>query len=184
MERLAPSARSDPYGSRVGRRHSAVLANALPWFSIALASILPVLVIATALPIVPPLGFILFICWRLVRPGLLPVWAGVPLGMADDLFNGQPFGFAILFWSLAVLAIDAVEARFPWRSFVLDWITAALIIVLYILAGIVVSGAVLSGPLFLAAVPQLVLSILLVPVAARLVAALDRLRLRRWRRAE
>lgn len=183
MERLAPSARSDPYGSRVGRRHSVVLATALPWASIILASILPVFIIATALPIVPPLGFVLFVCWRLVRPGLLPVWAGVPLGIIDDLFNGQPFGFAILFWSLAVLAIDAVEARFPWRSFVLDWITAALIILLYIVAGIVVSGAVLSGPLLLAALPQLVLSILLVPVAASLVAALDRLRLRRWRRA-
>lgn len=183
MERLAPSARRDPYGSRVGRRHSALVASVVPWLSIALGSVLPIFVIATAMPIAPPVGFIMFVCWRLVRPGLLPAWAGVPLGVFDDLFNGQPFGFAILFWSLAVLAIDAVEARFPWRSFGLDWITAALLILLYIFAGMVVSGAVLAGPLFVAVIPQLVLSVLLVPVAARLVAALDRLRLRRWRRA-
>jgi hypothetical protein len=59
--------------------------------------------------------------------------------------------------------------------------TAALIIVLYILAGIVLSGASLTAPLFAAAVPQILLAVLTVPVAARLVASLDRARLRRWR---
>lgn len=183
MDRLNPRARSDRFGSRLERRHSVTAATVIPWISIVMASVLPVFIIATALPIVPPLGFVLFLSWRMVRPGLLPVWAGFPLGAVDDLFNGQPFGFAIMAWSLAMLAIDAIEAWFPWRSFVLDWITAAVIIVLYVLSGVVLSGAVLSGPLFAAALPQMVFAVLIVPVAARLVAGLDRLRLRRWRAA-
>lgn len=183
MDRLNPSARSDRFGSRLERRHSTAAAYAVPWASIVAGSILPVFVIATALPIVPPLGFIMFLSWRMVRPGLLPIWAGVPFGLVDDLFNGQPFGFAILFWSLALLALEAIESWFPWRSFVLDWIAAAMIIVLYILAGAGLSGAVLSAPLFAAAAPQILLAILAVPVAARIVASLDRVRLRRWRSA-
>lgn len=123
----------------------------------------------------------MFLSWRMVRPGLLPVWAGFPFGLFDGLFNGQPFGFSILAWSVAMIAFEAIERFFPWRSFALDWFTAAMIIVLYILSGIVLSGASLAWPLFAAAVPQILLSVLLVPVAARLVASLDRTRLRRWR---
>lgn len=183
MDRFNPRARSDPYGSRIERRHSVTVALSLPWISIILASVLPVFVIATALPLVPPLGFVLFLSWRMVRPGLLPLWSGAALGFIDDLFNGQPFGFAIMAWSLTLLVMDIIESWFPWRSFLLDWGTAAVIIALYILLGAVLSGAVLSGPLFAALVPQLVLSTLSFPVAARAVALLDRARLRRWRAA-
>lgn len=183
MDRLNPRARSDPYGSRIERRHSVFVALTLPWMSIIAASVLPVFVIATALPLVPPLGFILFLAWRMVRPGFLPLWSGLALGVVDDLFNGQPFGFAIMAWSLTLLAMDIIESWFPWRSFLLDWGTAAVIIALYILVGAVLSGAVLSAPLFAALVPQLVLSCLSFPIAARVVALIDRVRLRRWRAA-
>ena len=73
MERMNPRSRSDAYGSRINRSHSTVLANGVPYLSIMLASVLPLIVIASALPIVPPLGFLMLIGWRLVRPGLLPV---------------------------------------------------------------------------------------------------------------
>ena len=99
MERNDPRARTDAYGSRINRSHSNMLANAVPWASIMVASILPVFPIATALPVVPPLGLLMLLGWRLVRPGLLPVWAGLPLGLIDDLFSGQPFGFAMFVWS-------------------------------------------------------------------------------------
>ena len=62
--------------------------------------------------------------WRMVRPGLLPLWAGAPLGAFDDLVSGQPFGSAILLWSLAMIAIELIETRFPWRGFWQDWFTA------------------------------------------------------------
>ena len=68
------------------------------------------LLIASA-PVLPPLGFLAFVAWRQLRPGLLPVWAGLPLGLFDDLFSGQPFGTAVMLWSIAAIVLDVIEAR-------------------------------------------------------------------------
>ena len=182
MERIDPRARSDAYGSRLNRSHSVVVANVLPWISIIIGSVLPIFVVATALPIVPPLGFLMLLAWRLVRPGLLPVWAGIPLGLFDDLFNGQPFGFAILTWSLAMLAIEALEMRLPWRAFWQDWLTAGVLGFLYLLAGWLLSGASPNLNSLIAIVPQVVITILIFPIISRIVARLDLWRLWRWKR--
>ena len=182
MERLEPRARRDAYGSRINRSHSPILANVVPWVSIILGSLLPVFVIATALPLMPPLGYMMLLGWRLVRPGLLPVWVGLPLGLIDDLYSGQPFGFAILTWSITMIVIEAIEMRMPWRNFWQDWFTACIAIVVYLLVGWLLSGSEPTIQSLIAIVPQLVLSILLFPAIARLTAALDRLRLSRWKR--
>lgn len=182
MERMEPRARSDAYGSRINRSHSPLLANVIPWLSILLGSLLPVFAIAAALPMVPPLGFLTLLAWRLVRPGLLPVWAGFPLGLFDDLFSGQPFGFAILLWSMTMLVIEFVELRLPWRAFWQDWFTAGLLVVVYLLAGWLLSGATPTLPALVALIPQLLMSVLMFPIVARIVARFDRLRLMRWKR--
>lgn len=181
MERMNPRSRSDAYGSRINRSHSPLLANVIPWATILIASLLPLFAIAAALPMVPPLGFLALIGWRLVRPGLLPVWAGMPLGLWNDLFSGQPFGFAILTWSLAMLTVEAIEMRFPWRSFWQDWFTAGILVTVYLLLGWLLSGGEPNLHSLIALGPQLVLSILIFPIVGRLVARLDRLRLMRFR---
>lgn len=181
MERLNPRSRSDEYGRRINRQHSVWLANVVPWLSIMLGSIIPAFFIVSALPLVPPLGFLMLLAWRLVRPGLLPVWAGLPLGLFDDLFSGQPFGSGILLWSLAMLAVEVIDTRIPWRNFVQDWFTAGLIVLVYLLAGFLLSGAPATWPGLLALGPQVLLSVLMFPIAARIAAGLDRLRLTRWR---
>ena len=111
---------------------------------------------------------------------MFPVWIGLPLGAFDDLFSGQPFGSAILLWSLAMIAIELVEARFPWRNFVQDWLAISALIALYILAAAFVSGAKLTVPGVAALMPQILFSALLFPLVARLVARWDRLRLKRF----
>lgn len=181
MEQLNPRARRDRYGSRINRTHSPVLASTVPWVSILLASLCQILPIASAAPFMPPMGFIALLCWRLVRPGLLPVWAGFPLGLFDDLLSGQPFGSAILLWSVALLVIELIETRLPWREFVLDWMLATLLIAAYLLLGAIMSGAPIEGPMLAMLLPQFVLSALVYPILARLVAGLDRLRLTRFR---
>lgn len=181
MERNDPRSRSDAYGSRINRSHSPLLANIVPWISIMLGVLLAVFPIATALPLFPPLGFLMLIGWRLVRPGLLPVWAGMPLGLFADLFDGQPFGFAIFAWSLALIAIELVETRFPWRAFWQDWFSAGILTLVYLIGGWLLSGAPPTIPSLVALVPQLVLSVLIFPIIARLIAMLDRFRLTRWR---
>lgn len=175
------AARQDQYGSRIDRRHSAVIANGIPWLSILIASIIPTFFVASAVPLVPPLGLIVLISWRLLRPGLIPVWAGFPLGMWDDLFSGYPFGSAIFLWSMALLAIDVWEARFPWRGYVQDWLTAVLIIAVYLLIAALLSGGHGSWPMLRALGPQLLLSAMLYPIMSRMIAKLDRVRLTRFR---
>lgn len=180
MERVNPRARQDAYGSRINRSPLPFVPAVVPWASILIGSFLVLLPIASALPLLPPLGFLMLLGWRLVRPGLLPIWAGLPLGLFDDLYSGQPFGFAIAAWSLAMIVVEMIETRFPWRSFWQDWFTAGLLIIAYLLAGWLFSGATPTVHSLIALVPQMLLSIVLFPLVARLVSKLDNLRLRRW----
>ena len=133
-------------------------------------------------PVLPPFAFLLLLAWSFVRPGLLPLWAGLPLGLFDDLFSGQPFGRGILLFSIALLAIELIEFRFPWRNFPLDWLTASVILLVYLAAAALLSGAELTFVQLTVILPQLLLSIVLFPIIARMVALLDRLRLMRVRR--
>ncbi len=180
MMEYRSSSRRDGYGAQINRAHSPIVALVVPWASILLASMIPLLPIIASMPMLPPLGFLIFVAWRLVRPGLLPIWAGFPLGLVDDLFNGQPFGCAILLWSATLLIFDALETRFPWHGFLQDWLVASAAIAAYIFLSAFIAGSWETGSLTVLA-PQLALSILLYPLMGRLVAFLDRLRLRRFR---
>lgn len=175
------AARRDQYGSRINRRHTPLLALGIPYASIMLGSLLPTLFIATAAPLVPPLGLMLLVAWRLLRPGILPVWIGFPLGMFDDLFSGAPFGSAMLLWSVAMISIETLEARFPWRGFLQDWLTSTLVLSAYILTSSLLSGGVIGRPMIEAMLPQLLLTAVMFPIVSRMVANLDRLRLMRVR---
>lgn len=182
MDRLGPPMRR-AYGSGgINRVENPWRAKSVHYVTILLASFLPVLLLADVMPIVPPLGYIVFLIWRLMRPGLMPLWVGVPLGAFDDLFSGQPFGSAILLWSLTMIALEIIETRIPWRGFWQDWFTAGFAIVLYILTAMVVSGARINEFLLIAILPQVLLSVLLYPLFARIVAWMDRFRLSRSRR--
>jgi rod shape-determining protein MreD len=184
MERLNPQSRRDPYGSRINRRESALLAYGLPWSTILLGSLTPWLPIIAAAPVLPPLGFLLMLAWRLLRPGLLPTWAGLPLGFFDDLYSGQPMGSGVLLFSLALIIVELIEIRFPWRNFWLDWLTAAGIVVPYIVVAALISGAKPTAVQLAAIAPQVLLAVVLFPIVARIVAMLDRLRLMRVRRID
>src|SRR5688500_11456069 len=144
MERLNPRSRSDPFGSRINRAQSPFLAYGLPWFTILLGSLAPWLPVIAPAPVLPPFGFMALLAWRLLRPGLLPLWAGLPLGLFDDLYSGQPLGSGVLLFSLTLLAIELIEIRFPWRNFWLDWVTAAAILIVSLVVAAVLSGGELS----------------------------------------
>lgn len=182
MARLSQMSRSRRNSRQINREQSPWRALTVPYASIMLASFLPAIFLATVMPIFPPLGFVMLIAWRVMRPGLLPLWVGVPLGAFDDLFSGQPFGSAILLWSLTMIALEILESRIPWRGFWQDWFVASLAIIGYVLLAILISGADLTPFLMFAAVPQIVFSVLFYPVLARMVARLDRYRLARSRR--
>lgn len=181
IDPISSRARRDPYGSKINRAHSPALAYAVPWVSVMAGSLLPQIPLASAVPLVPPLGFLMLLSWRFVRPGLLPVWAGFPLGLFDDLFSGQPFGSAILLWSITMIGLEILEARFPWRGFYQDWIVGGLVASAYLLFAALFSGASIGGLTFLVLIPQIVLTAILIPLLSRLTAGLDRFRLTRVR---
>lgn len=166
----------DMFQRRLNRAPSPVLATIIPWVSIALISLAPLSPIIASAPVLPPLGFMLLIAWRLFRPGMLPIWAGAPLGLIDDLFSGQPLGSAVLLWSLTMIGLEALDSWQRWRSFWQDWAVAIVLIWVYLTIGhmlAVMAGAIWYPSLIL---PQLLISILSFPLFTRLVAILDVLR--------
>ncbi len=170
-----------PDRRQINREHSPILANFVLYGSIILASWLPTLFVSVSMPIIPPLGYLMLVGWRLMRPGTMPSWIGLPLGAIDDLFSGQPFGSAILLWSLTMLAIEWFEARVPWRGFLQDWLAGAIAAASYVWLALLVSGAQIGVPILIATVPQLLLSVVLYPIIAAMVATLDKFRLMRIR---
>ncbi|MDP3673609.1 MAG: rod shape-determining protein MreD [Novosphingobium sp.] len=162
---------------RINRAPSPILSRGVPWVSVMLLSLMPFAPLFLSAPIMPPLAFMALLAWRMLRPGMLPVWAGAPLGAFDDLYSGQPFGSAVLLWSGAMLLMEFVDVRLRWRGFLQDWALAAAMIAGYlVLATLIANLAGGSAPLG-AIVPQIVLSLAVHPVITSLVAALDRLRL-------
>ncbi|QHL91574.1 rod shape-determining protein MreD [Sphingomonas changnyeongensis] len=129
-------------------------------------------------PLLPPAGLMMLLAWRLLRPGLWPVWAALPLGLFDDLASGQPVGSAMLSWTLIFLAIEASERTLVWRDYVQDWLIAALCLIGGIVFGYVAALAAGGAAPFAVIVPQMLMAVLLFPMTARLCARLDQWRLR------
>jgi rod shape-determining protein MreD len=170
-----------PIARTIARAPSPLVAYAAPWVAIMLASLLPCLPWIGTAPLLPPLGYLSLLVWRQLRPGLLPVWAGFPLGVFDDCVSGQPFGSAIFLWSLTMISLELVELRFPWRNFAVDWMVAGCMIVVYLLAAWALANAAGDDTDFVVIVPQMLLSVAVYPVVARVVARLDTWRLIRYR---
>jgi rod shape-determining protein MreD len=170
----------DALTRRINRAPSPIVAVAVPWITVMMGSLAPAIPLIASSPILPPFGFMFLVAWRQIRPGLLPVWAGLPLGLFDDIYSGQPFGSAMLIWSVAMIILDMIEARFPWRNFWQEWLVGSLMTAVCLFAGALFANA--SGastpPVLIA--PQLVLAVLLYPLAGRLVAMFDRFRLLRF----
>lgn len=162
---------------RINRAPSPILSRGVPWASVMLLSLVPFAPLFVSAPIVPPLAFMALLSWRMLRPGMLPVWAGTPLGAFDDLYSGQPFGSAVLLWSLAMLVMDLVDIRLRWRGFVQDWALAAALIAVYLVLATLVANLTGGATPLRTIMPQVALAIIAHPLVTRLVAALDKLRL-------
>ncbi len=161
----------------INRAPSPLLAMATPWLAIMLASMLPAMPVISSAPVLPPFGLMLLLAWCQVRPGLLPVWAGLPLGAFDDLYSGQPFGSAILLWSLVMMVLLAIEARFPWRNFALDWLIAAGLMTVCLVSMLAIANAAGGSAALMVIAPQVATAVMLYPLLGRLAGALDRFRL-------
>jgi len=168
---------SSSYQSRLNREQSPFRMTAIPVASVILASMVATLPIITTQPLLPPLGLMVLLAWRMMRPGIWPVWAGLPFGFLDDIFNGQPFGSSALLWSLAMIAMEIADSWAIWRDYWQDWLIAGVIIIVSILAGLWFVHLAHSAPGATVLLPQIIISILLFPLIVRLCAKLDSWRL-------
>ncbi|MEH3103793.1 MAG: rod shape-determining protein MreD [Sphingomonas phyllosphaerae] len=157
-----------PFEEPLGRGR----ARLLPWATVMVGSLVTILPWSATLPLLPPAGLLILLSWRLLAPLSLRVWAPALLGLFDDLLSGQPLGSAMLLWTLAFFLVEAIDARSGVRDFKQSWAIAAIAIGFVLVGGRLVAtplDAHVDSVLLL----QIVISVLLFPAAARLVAWID-----------
>lgn len=150
-------------------------ARALPWATVMAGSTVTAVPVIAAIPLLPPAGLLMLLAWRLLARFALRPWAAAPLGLFDDLLSGQPLGSGVLLWSLCFLGIDLIEQRLVFRDFRQDWLIAGGAIAFCLTAGRLIAvpiGAHVDGVVL----AQIVAAVLLFPLAARIVAWIDRKR--------
>ena len=76
-----------------------------------------------------------------------------------------------------MLSIEIIDARAIWRDHLQDWIIAAILIAAVLLGGLWIAGMAHAAPDPAVLIPQIILSILLYPLAVRICARLDSWRL-------
>lgn len=149
--------------------------KAVPAASVMLGSLVTIVPAVASYPFLPPFGLLMLLGWRLARPGVLTIWAPLPLGFFDDLLSGQPMGSAILLWQACFIGIDLLDQRLVFRDFWQDWMIASGSIAFCLIAGRLVAtplGAHVDTVLLV----QVMVSVMLFPLAARLAVWLDRRR--------
>ena len=151
----------------------------VPLASTLAAILLILLPIVAASPFVPNLGFLILVTWRLLRPEIWSAQVALGLGLAADLVSGAPLGQSMLLWTAAFLAFDYVDSLLGVRDYWLDWALAAAAMLFHSVGVWYIALLMGSNTSFWIMAPQLALSILAYPIAARLVLALDRWRLAR-----
>lgn len=151
---------------------------ALPALSIMLGSMLALMPVIATAPVVPPFGFVMLLGWRLWRADLIAPWAGIPLGLFDDMFSGAPIGSGVATWIAALLAIEVIDQRWLFRDNLADWSIATVLIGAQLVIAWMLSAATGAVPMPLYLIPQWMAATLCWPAALRFAARLDR-----WRSA-
>lgn len=126
--------------------------------------------------LLPPLGFILFIAWRMHHRSVWIPWIGSLLGLFDDLcsmMGGQAPGTAMVLWPLALVGLWGADRWFDSRDYRGDWGIASALTALYLIAALGIANILGGKTPFLVIVPQIMLSVLLLPLVLRLAARID-----------
>ncbi len=151
----------------------------IPILAVVLGSLMVLVPVIAIMPLMPPFGLLMLIAWRVPRPGLWPVWTGLPLGLFDDLCSGAPIGTAMALWTVTLLLIDYADMRLIWRDYWQDWALAALAVAGCVTGAWLIAEATGGATPFILMVPLIVTSALLYPILARACAALDQWRFAR-----
>ena len=155
-------------------------ADFIPAATVVAGSMISLLPIVSAAGWWPDWGLLMLVAWRLLRADAWPAWWAAPLGFANDLILGNPIGLSVALWAAMMIAMDVLDRRTQWRDYWIEWGIAALFIVLAELAQWRAAGLLGAPVPFGATVgPAALVGTLCFPMAAFLVARVDRWRLGR-----
>lgn len=143
------------------------------------ASLLALLPVVASRPLVPELALLVAIAWRLLRPEIWPAHMALGLGLFNDLVAGHPLGQSMATWTILFLACDFIDSRVGFRDYWMDWLIAAAAMLFYSAAAWYIALLMGAPMRFSILLPQLGVAVLVYPLAARFVLALDRWRLSR-----
>ena len=154
-------------------------AEALPAASVAGATLLALLPFMSTHGWWPDFGLLALIAWRLQRSDAFPNWAAIPLGLFNDLVALHPLGLSVVCFTIALIVLDVMDARKIRGTFLTDWLVATLLIAVAEFIQLWVAAIQDAAMPLQAILPPIVISSLLYPVMAGIVALLDRYRLRK-----
>ena len=140
--------------------------------AVMLASLLPLLPFVSSIPILPPLGLMMLMGWRLLRPDIFAPWAPLLLGFFDDLFSGQPMGSAMFLWTMCFLVTDVIDSRLVYRDLWHNWTIGAGAIAFTLIGGRLVATP-LNAHVDTVLLFQILISVALLPLIFRICAQLD-----------
>jgi rod shape-determining protein MreD len=151
----------------------------VPLLSTLMGIALSLLPIVATWPLIPDLGFIVLLTWRLLRPEIWKPYHALGLGLVSDLVAGNPLGQAMVLWTAIFLALEVIDSRLGFRDYLMDWLIASVAIIFQSLGAWYISLLMGSEIRFAVLGPQLALGVIAYPVVARIVLALDKWRLAR-----
>ena len=151
----------------------------IPAVSVVAASMLSTLPIVSSSGWYPEFGFLALIAWRLLRSDPWPAWWAAPLGLANDLITGAPIGLSVALWTATMIILDLIDRRTIWRDYWIEWGLAALLLFLHETVEWAIAGLMGAEAPFRSILPSLLIAIFVFPIAAWLVARVDRWRLGR-----
>lgn len=143
--------------------------------SVMAGSLLTILPFVTVIPLIPPFGLMMALGWRLKRPDALPSWSALLLGLFDDLVSGQPFGCAMVLWTVCFLVIDIIDTRLVWRDFGHNWLIATGSIAFCLIAGRLIATGI-DAHVDTVLLFQVIVSAGMFPLIMRLCARIDPVR--------
>lgn len=162
--------------SRFEQRSNLSRIRAVPSLSVMAGSMVTTLPFIADAPLMPPFGLMMFLAWRLLQREIWHPWAGVALGLFDDMWSKQPPGTAMLLWSVAQTLIAIGDQRALWRDYWQDWVNASVLVAFCLSAGLGIANITGGHTHWVVIVPQIIISILLQPLVMRLCGFLDQWR--------
>lgn len=151
----------------------------VPLSSTVIAILLGVFPLIVMTPLVPNIGFLVLLTWRLLRPEIWMPTAALGFGLFDDLVSGNPIGQSMALWTIIFLVFEIIDSRVDYKDFWTDWLYAAAAIFFHTAGAWYIALLMGSPTPFTMMLPQMGIAILGYPLLARLILALDRWRLAR-----